>query len=326
MPSHCQCGYKMSRNLADHTARFLDQKHEEERTEIARRIAPQLSAEKEADRLAAEIVLRRLADDVCERVRSAISHTLCHSPLLPRDIALKLALDVESVSLPVLEYSTVLNDKDLLPIVRALPNIGRAAVARRHRVGTELSLALIEQGNDSVMKDIISNPSAELDSQSIDLAVKRVRTNDEAIALLNRPEIEPASILKLLDRTLRHFRNNLREDSAVKAHAQAVFDKAQQHAIIALGHSLNGAFLVRYAEALRNVGYLTDDLIFEALNSGSKRLVTATLASRAGVEPRDALNLIKDTSGIGFATLYIQASLPDLLFVEAEKKMRKLPF
>ncbi|MDH3476613.1 MAG: hypothetical protein OEM59_23280, partial [Rhodospirillales bacterium] len=59
----------------------------------------------EAERALAFDILRRMAEDVSVRVREALAEGICRAPDLPRDLALKLALDVESVALPVLELA-----------------------------------------------------------------------------------------------------------------------------------------------------------------------------------------------------------------------------
>src|SRR5439155_23267981 len=77
--------------------------------------------------LAAEI-LRIMASDAAELVRRALAVTLKKSPLLPRDVALKLARDVEGVALPVLSFSPVFTDDDLVEIVRLGGPVRQAAI------------------------------------------------------------------------------------------------------------------------------------------------------------------------------------------------------
>src|SRR4051812_36746576 len=64
------------------------------------------------ERETAAEILRVMAADAAELVRRALATTLKSSPLLPRDVALKLARDVESVCLPVLAFSPVFTDDD----------------------------------------------------------------------------------------------------------------------------------------------------------------------------------------------------------------------
>ena len=61
---------------------------------LCRRIDAQLSDE---ERAAAAEVLRLMAADAAELVRRALAVTLRRSPHLPRDVALKLAADLDSI-------------------------------------------------------------------------------------------------------------------------------------------------------------------------------------------------------------------------------------
>ncbi|MFY7720010.1 MAG: hypothetical protein ACOVQF_09555, partial [Brevundimonas sp.] len=57
------------------------------------------------DRESAQKILRMLAQDAAELVRRAMAVTLKSSDLIPRDVARKLAADVDSVALPVIGFS-----------------------------------------------------------------------------------------------------------------------------------------------------------------------------------------------------------------------------
>ena len=59
----------------------------------------------DADRALAGDILRVMAADAAELVRTAIAETLRSSSVVPRDVALRLARDVELVSLPMLACS-----------------------------------------------------------------------------------------------------------------------------------------------------------------------------------------------------------------------------
>lgn len=72
----------------------------------------------DADRALAGDILRVMAADAAELVRTAIAETLRSSSVVPRDVALRLARDVELVSLPMLACSPAFTDDDLAEIVR----------------------------------------------------------------------------------------------------------------------------------------------------------------------------------------------------------------
>src|SRR4051812_39291931 len=83
------------------------------------------------DRDAAAEILRVMAADAAGMVRRALVVTLKSSPLVPRDVALKLARDVEEISLPMLSFSPVFEDDDLARIVRLGGPVRQLAIARR---------------------------------------------------------------------------------------------------------------------------------------------------------------------------------------------------
>src|SRR6201996_3971588 len=64
-------------------------------------------------------ILRLMSRDATELVRRALAITLKASPVLPRDVALKLARDVETIATPVLNFSPAFTDEDLIELVRS---------------------------------------------------------------------------------------------------------------------------------------------------------------------------------------------------------------
>ena len=83
------------------------------------------------DRASAQKILRILAQDAAELVRRAMAVTLKSSDLIPRDLARKLAADVDSVALPVIGFSPAFSDEDLIEIVWAGVPLRQVAVAGR---------------------------------------------------------------------------------------------------------------------------------------------------------------------------------------------------
>jgi len=93
----------------------------EARAETAAKVAAAFDrgALSEAERTLAEQIFRVMVQDAEVKVRESLSSHLKSSANLPHDIAVKMAKDVEQVSLPVLEFSKVLSDTDLIDIVRS---------------------------------------------------------------------------------------------------------------------------------------------------------------------------------------------------------------
>ena len=92
----------------------------EERAMVAHRLCRHMDRTEltEDERAEAHKILRLMAHDAEEQVRRALAVTLKASPLVPRDVANRLARDVESISIPLLNFSPVFSDEDLAEIVR----------------------------------------------------------------------------------------------------------------------------------------------------------------------------------------------------------------
>ena len=143
-------------------ARLLANPDADARTEIAGKIAlqhPALSAEQ---RKLAEDIFRLMVRDAEVRVRQALSRQLKENQFVPHDVAMSLAKDVEDVSLPMLEFSEVLSDADLIEIVRSQEAIKAQAVARRAHVSTAVSDALVDTHNEDVVATLVANSGAKI--------------------------------------------------------------------------------------------------------------------------------------------------------------------
>src|SRR5580658_2869867 len=104
--------------------RLADDADDDVREELARKIArlmPQLPAAEGAHIHALTIeTLERLARDQVPRVRAILAEGIKSLDGIPKFIVLTLARDVESiVAAPILEYSPLLSDTDLMEIVAA---------------------------------------------------------------------------------------------------------------------------------------------------------------------------------------------------------------
>ena len=111
------------------------------------RLAPSLPRDA-ADKLARLTldVLEKLAVDQLPRVRQIVADEVKHCDNLLRGLIRRLAMDAElAVAGPVLEYSPLLSDTDLLEIIDSDPVRGAlGAVARRAALGEAVCEAIAE--------------------------------------------------------------------------------------------------------------------------------------------------------------------------------------
>ncbi|MBX3510656.1 MAG: DUF2336 domain-containing protein, partial [Hyphomonadaceae bacterium] len=122
--------------------------NDEERAHAAHKICrcieeAELSPEERAH---AESIISIMAEDAAVLVRRALAVALKQSPKLPREIAAKLAQDIDSIALPVIINSPALTDADLIEIVRASPPARQVAVASREKLSVQVTGAIVEFG------------------------------------------------------------------------------------------------------------------------------------------------------------------------------------
>ena len=91
------------------------------RASAAQRVCRDIRAKNlsEAEREFAHKLLEHIAKDSADMVRRALAVTLKNSPKLPREIAIKLSADIDSIAVPVLTHSPVFTDADLVDILKS---------------------------------------------------------------------------------------------------------------------------------------------------------------------------------------------------------------
>lgn len=150
--------------------RLLSDPSAEARADAAAKIATHYDAAADfgaQEKKLAEEIFSLMCKDAEERVRGALAANLKECPFLPHDIARTLADDVASVSTPILQFSTVLTDTDLIEIVSSQGEDKQKAIASRPSVSPGVSDALIETKNEAVVGTLVANDGAQISTTSM---------------------------------------------------------------------------------------------------------------------------------------------------------------
>jgi uncharacterized protein (DUF2336 family) len=138
----------------DDIKRLLEDGSSQTRVDITNKIAGAYGGSQlhEREFKVAEQVFRLLLRDTEVRVRAALSQHIKESKVIPRDIVMVLARDVEEVSLPMLQFSEVLTEADLVDLVNATKEASRyIAISKRREVSSLVSGALLRTHNHLTM-------------------------------------------------------------------------------------------------------------------------------------------------------------------------------
>lgn len=140
-------------------------------------------------------VLCQLADIVEIEARVHVAKLLAPLERAPGSAVLKLASDVIEVAGPLLEFSTVLSDDDLIEIVEQRSEAHRVAIASRKGLAGRVGEAIVEHGEEPSVMRLLRNSEAELSRKVVErIAVLASSNTTLADDLRGRVDIDWAEI------------------------------------------------------------------------------------------------------------------------------------
>lgn len=269
------------------------------------------------ERAYAEDIMRLMAQDAAVLVRRALAVALKNSPKLPREIAMKLAGDLDSIALPVIMNSPVLTDADLVEIICACPPQKQVAVASREKLSTIVTGALAEFAAPEAVQRALANDNAAFDEHGLETALDRFEgLSDITAAMVRRNQLPVAITEKLVaivsGDLFDHLVNNhelppqLAIELAMGARERATMDVVEQ----AARQKDLGAFVTQ----LNLHGRLTPSLLMRGLCLGHMEFVEHAMAELAGLTHQRVWLMIHDSGPLGLKAAFDRAGLPPRLF------------
>lgn len=169
-----------------------------------------------------DTVLCQLADLVEIEARAHVAHLLARLDRAPGMVVVKLAHDAIEVANPLLEFSKVLSDDDLIEIISHESEQHRAAIAGRSDVGERVGEAIVEFGDNETVIKLVRNESAQLNTGTLEQIVLRA-ADDAAMAadLRNRRDIDWQDLSKQMGEASAQVARHLRL-TPVKVDAETV--------------------------------------------------------------------------------------------------------
>ncbi len=269
------------------------------------------------ERLAAQKILRVLAEDAAELVRRALSVTLKASDLIPRDVARRLAADVDSVALPIIAASPVFSDEDLIEIVRAGSAIRQNAIAARSRVSRDVAETIADIGCEQSVATLAANDNADMGQYALARALDRFADSKDVTTAMSYRQVLPMEITERLiavasDAVREHLitQHAIAPETAIRlsvnTRERATVDLVDQ----AGAHADMAAFMAN----LNARKVLNGSLLLRALARGQMHMVEYGMAELAGAPHARAALMIHDAGPLGLKAIYDRAGLPPRLY------------
>jgi len=306
----------MSQLTESDIERLLKEPTPEARAEAAGKVAgvhgrPDLTPR---ERTLAESIFRLMMKDSDVRVRQALSDQLKHNPLVPHDVAMALARDVEEVAVPMLHCSLVFSDDDLIELLRSRPPACQKAIAGREKVSEQVAEAVAEYGAEEAVAVLVRNPGAQVTE----------RVGAKIIDMFSRSEIvmdglaeRPGLAIGLAERLVTLVSENIRLQLANAYNLpQLLSDRLvalsrEQATLDLLPDGSTLGEVEAFVRQLHAKGRLTPSLVFRALVQGNLMFFEASIARLCGIRHANARALVHDQGPLGLRSVIEASHLPD---------------
>lgn len=299
-------------------ARLLSDPSPDSRAHLAAKLPGQVDRAElsTAERGLIDDILRALVQDASSMVREALASNLKYAVNVPHDVALDLAEDIDRVALPILEFSQVLTDDDLIRLVGEGSEAKQVAIARRPEVSEAVSDALIGTDSQRVVETLVANDGAQITEAGMNRVVDRFGD----LPSVQEPLVKRAKLpLTIAERMVTlvsdHLQRHLMTHHELTADtASELVMRAREKATVDLAGAGNGDVEIEeLVRQLHHGGRLTPSLILRALCVGDLPFFEMALAIHADVPVMNARILIHDAGPLGLKSLLDKAGLPGSL-------------
>lgn len=273
-----------------------------------------LSAE---ERDHAEAIMRVMVEDAAILVRRALAVALKNSPKLPRDIANKLARDIDSVALPILQNSPSLSDQDLVEILIASGPARQVAIASRERISPIVTGAIAKHGAPAAVERALANDNAIFEDDALGVILDRMPDRPAIVETMIKRNALPVSVTERLvtmvtgemfDYLVNHhaLAPQIAIDLATSARERVAIDLIEQ--------AMRQSDLASFIAQLNLHGRLSPSLLMRALCMGFIEFVEHALAELSGLPHQRVWLMIHDVGPLGLKAAFDRAGLPAKLF------------
>lgn len=315
---------------------LCDDSVDEVRCELARKIArlvPGLDPNEQARlREGAIEVMERLAADHLPRVRQILAEEIKHSASVPRSVVLQLARDAEQVvCVPILEYSPLLSDDDLIEII-AMSKVDGAleAVARRPQVSARVADAVVASLEIPAVAALLANPNAQIREQALDAIIEKAGE----IEAWHRPLVfRPDLSLRAMRRVAGFVASSLVDELCErhKLDEETVRDLKSRVRSRLEGEPVSPEYAAEVAAAeaevaaAQSAGTLDDTFVHEAAEASKREVVIHALAALSGFAPALVRRILVSRNGKAITALSWKAQLTMRTALSIQTRIAQVP-
>ena len=248
---------------------------------------------------AAERILSSLIKESNAEIKREVSESIKNAEGASNDLVMKLAQDINIVAIPVLEFSKVLSDENLIYIVENTNDIEKEkSISKRETVSEGVSDALIHKGHEEVVATLLNNKGADVSEDGYNEIVELFPEAEGILSSIKNRAKVPLSILKTVKDKLT---DDVDEDGPNQSGEQDVDKEYYQ-----------------FGNILKKRGVQENIAPIYALCMGNVRLFEMCVARKLKVPILNVRKVLESEAENSFEELYKRLGLPDNLFDATE--------
>lgn len=283
---------------------------------LAKRVGQFLATEQaDVERRTVENVARVLAQDISAQVRGVLAYELRQCTRLSRDLAHKIANDIEQVSGPFLQATRVFTDEMLENLIPDLTDAVRAWVARRSDLSASVIGVLAKVGEETSMAALLRNDLIELPEHACALLVDRFGENRRLMDHMGaRSDLTLVIAERLIEKVSDHFRRLLVDHYYLeKSVAAELADSSAYDVMWQQIRDATTSQIHAFVTDLRVNRRLTHQTVIEMANRGCIKFMESSLALQTGQTVDSIKQVLSLSDGKAFVRLMKKANVPDAL-------------
>lgn len=272
-------------------------------------------------------LLDNLAKDQLPAIRGIISDAIKSLDNVPKPIVSLLAKDVDDlVASPVLEFSPLLSDAELVQIVGGAGTTALTAVARRNALGASVSDAVASTGDTDAIVTLLQNETANIEDMTFDRIAELAADQEQLHApMVSRGDLPSEAIRKVAsfvsDALLEQLTSRNDLDDSLRDEIRSKIEERLGGATSSdSGIDLNNARSIAEAHEEFRKGRVPAHRIMRRLNGGDFSFVVAVMALMSDSRHESLANAVLQNNAQAVVSAAWKSGLDPYLTETIQKK------
>ncbi|MDA0998758.1 MAG: DUF2336 domain-containing protein [Proteobacteria bacterium] len=269
-------------------------------------------------------VLEILALDQLPRIRIVIAEEIKHLDNVPKRIVDRLAIDaVEAVAGPILEYSPLLTEEQLLQIIASGIKGGALdAVARRRNLPEKVSRAVVGREVPRAIGALLTNSTATIGEKLMgEIAMVAEGEPDLHLPLVNRANLSASTMKRIAMFVSSNLLDTLIAVNGLKE------ERAKELRLAVRSRIDGGASSVsaERAENLHAAGQLDDLAVLDAIDDTDREFLNRALALLSELPDNQVEKMLSSESSKAICGLAWKCGLSADIAVSLQRRIGNIP-